>query len=182
MPCYPPPCRVSSANGRPGGFCVSEKDCGDGSDEKTCPEPAGQCIETHAPSPQDPTSLSFPKPLGSLAQSCLDTRRQKQQGQEWKSQGQSGREGGVGVQFRGEEVLGDTEEADPGEETRSSQKGRSVLQEPGQLVSESCQCSGGRMFIQTPTSGSPSLSSRQSPGSQHPVPVSGRVQAQGVVR
>lgn len=44
-------CLVSCANGRPGGFCVSEKDCGDGSDEKTCPEPAGQCIEAHAPSP-----------------------------------------------------------------------------------------------------------------------------------
>lgn len=45
------PCRVSNANGCLGGFCVSEKDCGDGSDEKTCPEPAGQCIEAHAPSP-----------------------------------------------------------------------------------------------------------------------------------
>lgn len=42
----------------PGGFCVSEKDCGDGSDEKACPEPAGQCIEAHAPSPQNPPRLS----------------------------------------------------------------------------------------------------------------------------
>ena len=47
-------CRVSCANGCLGGFCVSEKDCGDGSDEKTCPEPAGQCIEAHAPSPLEP--------------------------------------------------------------------------------------------------------------------------------
>lgn len=141
-------CRVLCANGCPGGFCVSEKDCGDGSDEKTCPEPAGQCIEAHAPSPLDPQLASgrlpgppgapLPKLLGCEGKAKRKVRAESTEGERKQRKGNSG-DGEEMTEKWGQEpqdlMRESVRDADPaGKEAGTQPKGDSqtrLLKRPG---------------------------------------------------
>lgn len=172
------PCCVSSANGRPGGFCVSEKDCGDGSDEKTCPEPAGQCIEAHAPSPQNPRWPQLPQsprlPGPELphvhTHARAHTHTQKQQRQAWKSQGRGGREDTRARRWGGGGQEKPIQSQGSGRGSTLPRTGQPQSPQSCQWERKSLQGSGGRMFTQTPASEFPNLSYRRTPRSQQPGP------------